>query len=85
MTNLEAWHPKMLKPLTTMYGIEYLKYLVQNWHTAVSGMHEKGLDATYKECLPNIKCPVLAIHGENDPIVGVEHVECLPDYITNSR
>jgi len=35
------------------------------------------LDATFKEWLENIDCPTFAIHGEEDPVLGVEHAEFL--------
>jgi len=85
MGDLDIWSPKMLAPVLSLYGREYLLKMMQDWHKAVSDMHIAGTDQLYRETLPKIKCPVLVIHGEDDPVLGVEHAEYLRDHIPNSR
>lgn len=79
------WSPKMLKPALDMYGREYLLKMMQDWHKAVSDFYEEGLHSTFKEGLAKITCPVLVIHGEEDPVLGVEHAEFMRDNIANSQ
>lgn len=85
MGDLDMWSPKMLEPCIALYGREYLLKMMQDWHQAVSDFYNAGLDVTFKEGLAKITCPALAIHGEEDPVLGVEHAEFLRDNIKNSR
>jgi len=85
MGDLDIWSPKMLAPVLSLYGREYLLKMMQDWHQAVSEMHIAGTDQLYKDCLALIKCPSLVIHGEDDPVLGVHHAEYLSDHIPNSR
>lgn len=85
MGDLDMWSAKMLEPALAMYGREYLLKMMQDWHKAVSDFRNDGLDVTFKEGLSKIICPALAIHGEEDPVLGVEHAEFLRDNIPNSQ
>lgn len=79
------WSPKMLEPAVAMYGREYLLKMMQDWHKAVSDFYNDGLDVTFKEGLGKITAPALVIHGEDDPVLGVEHAEFMRDNIANSQ
>lgn len=85
MGDLDMWSPKMLEPAVAMYGRDYLLQMMQDWHKAVSDFRNDGLDITFKEGLSKITCPALAIHGEEDPVLGVEHAEFLRDHIPNAK
>jgi valacyclovir hydrolase len=85
MGDLDMWSPKMLEPAVAMYGRDYLLQMMQEWHKAVSDFRDDGLSNTFKEGLARVTCPALAIHGEEDPVLGVEHAEFIRDNIKDSR
>lgn len=85
MGDLSVWSPKMLEPVLALYGREYLLQMMNDWHQAVYDFYHKGQDKTFKDGLARITCPALAIHGEDDPVLGVDHAEFLRDNIKNCR
>jgi pimeloyl-ACP methyl ester carboxylesterase len=85
MGDLNVWSPKMLEPVLKLYGREYLIQMMNDWHKAVKDFYQEGGDRTFKDGLARISCPTLAIHGEEDPVLGVDHAEFLRDNIKNCR
>ena len=85
MGDLSLWSPKMLKPVVDLYGKDYLLKMMNDWHTSVYNFYHEGQDQTFKDGLPNIKARALILHGEDDPVLGVDHAEFLRDNIKDSR
>ncbi len=68
-----------------LYGETYLQQMLTDWGNAVEQYSKAGLDAEFKEGLSRIKCATLIIHGELDPVLGVEHAEFLHKHIKDSE
>lgn len=85
MGDLSLWSPKMLKPVLDLYGREYTQKMMDDWHNAVHEFYHEGQDQVFKDGLKRISCPTLVLHGEDDPVLGIDHAEYLRDNIQNSR
>jgi len=67
-----------------LYGEEYLQKMLTDWGKGVEDYRNAGRDADFKEGLGRITCPALVIHGELDPVLGVDHAEFLQKHIKNA-
>lgn len=85
MGDLNLWPPTTLKHTLELYGREYLLQMLQDWHQGVTDFHNQGLDQNFKDAMTRINCPVFVLHGEHDPVIGVEHAEFIRDNVKNCR
>ena len=84
MGNLDNWSDKMKAPMMNLYGERYLQKMLTDWGHSVANYQKLGLDADFKEAMTRVRCPALIIHGELDPVLGVDHAEFLNENIPNS-
>jgi valacyclovir hydrolase len=85
MGNLDMWSDKMKAPMLDMYGEKYLLKMLKDWGDSVEEYYKRGDDVALTSRLPRIQCPALIIHGEEDPVLGVEHAEYLANHIKRAK
>lgn len=73
------WNKRMRQSLIDIYGEEYFYQL---WDRFVSNY--LTLNDICKENLKKIECPVLILHGNEDPLVAPEHPVYLVNKIPNA-
>jgi len=84
MGNLDNWSDKMKGPMLKLYGERYLQKMLSNWGNSVENYHKAGLDRSLKDALTRVTCPTLIIHGELDPVLGIDHAEFNHQHIKHS-
>jgi valacyclovir hydrolase len=86
IARIENWSAEMRAPFLKMYGEDYLRRSWEGWaQSCARFLREQGGDMGHKKLLNKVKCPTLIIHGEEDPIVPVEHAHFLHKNIQNSK
>lgn len=85
LLNLDNWHQKMLDPLLTTYGKEYLLQTMHAWHDSISDMYRNDGHAGIMESASKVQCPTLIFHGEQDPMSGIEQAKFLKNNVPNSK
>ena len=73
----------MLAPMVEVYGKENFRKIWMAWIDCI--VNANGGTLIPETELNKIKCPTLVIHGNRDPIVGIEHFEYLLKNIKNSQ
>ncbi|CAG7834833.1 unnamed protein product [Allacma fusca] len=85
MGNLDLWSEKMKAPVLEMYGEEYLLKMLKDWGDSVEELIRRTDHSDFMTGLSQIACPTLIIHGEDDPVLGVEHAEHLVQRVKNAK
>ncbi len=82
--DIDNWSPRMRKPLEAIYGAGFPK-LWSAWIDSMKKTYEtrKGAGLCLEE-LAKVKCPMLVLHGEKDPICPQFHAEYLRDNVPGS-
>ncbi len=84
MRNLDNWTEETKGPMLEIYGKSYLEQLLAEWGNYMQIYCNSGMDRALREGISRIKCPTLIIHGELDPVLGVEHAEYRHHHIKGS-
>lgn len=84
--DVKNWSQKMREPMEAMYGAAGLQKLWSDWMDGIKKLYTAREDASLcLEDLANIKCPMLVLHGEKDPICPQFHAEFLRDHVTGAE
>lgn len=83
--DLNNWSDKMKAPMIALYGDKYFKQLWEGYVKFYGKIFRQRNGDICKNELPKIVCPTLIIHGDQDPLVGLEHPEYLLKNIKNSK
>lgn len=67
-----------------LYTEKGLQDMWSGWCDVMNEMFKNGGDIC-KKSLGNIQCPTLILHGDKDPMVGLEHPNYLLENIKNSK
>lgn len=74
----------MKAPLLKLYGEEYFISMWEGFCDTYASIRKCNDGNICQEELTKIKCPVLIIHGDKDPMVDPIHPEYLEKEIKNS-
>ncbi|KAJ8985323.1 hypothetical protein NQ317_008353 [Molorchus minor] len=74
--DISKWSDKMKAPLIELYTEKGLQDMWNDWCDTLIKIRNDGGNIC-KDCLVNIECPTLILHGDKDPMVAPEH----PDYL----
>ena len=79
----ESLPAEMQTALADWHGVDYWKRLLWMWTEAWRLLYERGGDL-YDGRLGEIQCPVLVVHGGQDPHTSLDEVQELADRIPHS-
>lgn len=82
--NIKNWSERASAPLKKLYGAETLQDVQNSWCDAMLEIKRKGGDIC-GYLLEKIECPTLILHGDKDPLVGLEHPEHLMTKIKRAK
>lgn len=83
MRDMSTWSERMKAPLIKLYGEEGMAAMYSQWVDALVGMYKSG--DICKDCLSQITCPTLIVHGNKDALVAPEHPGYLLKHIQHSK
>src|SRR5206468_4343439 len=82
--DVTTWPAKARAAMSATYETAYWENTWHGWCDAMKRMHASGGDVHLAK-LEKISCPVLIVHGRNDPLIRRTHVETLQRGIPSSR
>lgn len=82
--DISDWSAKAKAPLIELYTEKGLQDMWNDWCDVMKEMQRNGGDIC-KKALKNIQCPTLILHGDKDPMVGLEHPKYLLKHIKNAK
>jgi len=82
--DINKWSNKMKDPLTKLYTEQGLQTMWNEWCDTMVEIFKNGGDIC-KSLLKDIRCPTLILHGDQDPMVPLEHPQYLLNHIKNAK